>query len=343
MSDGRVAVVLPQPANALLLNPIVRHTEGVLNELMGKLGDGSRLGDIASPDVTLASLKRMSPPLAATSETVQEYVELRNQLEQFARLWEQLETNAINTLTKSSDSANSVRSTVLEMTDRIRMILSRVPNNPGLLAQMDAVGAINNAVANASKEVLGEHARQARHARDFVAETLRYAPRRSYTPIPPGQIVQMQDMYYNLRESGFNHIETAAILSNINNESSLNTGAYNAKERAYGLCQWRDDRLANLKAFAAANGEDITSSRIQARFVMYEFQTTERKAFAAFRAARTPAEAARVFAARFERSAGLDTPERMANATRIAASLAPLADTVRPPTPSMKPNISLKA
>lgn len=322
MSDDRVAVTLPRLANAPMLNRAVADAEATLTKLREKLGAGSSLGDIASTGVTLTNLTRMIPPPATTSKTTREYGELHNQLEQLARLLEKLDIAAVNALTKSGDSANKVRTEFLEMTDKIHNILNQVTDNPGPMAEMNAILAIKNVVADATEKVAVEHVRQAGHARDFVARTPRYVTQRSPQPISPEQIAQMAEMYdYLTVKYGLEDSHAAAAIANLLAESGGNPTAFNPAEGAFGLFQWRDARLKNLRDYAAGQGKSANNPYVQLDFMMRELQTTESKARERLITTRTPGDAAAAFDKYYERSSGSTRIQRMTNAASIAAAL----------------------
>ena len=76
-----------------------------------------------------------------------------------------------------------------------------------------------------------------------------------------------------LRAAGYNEIATAAIMGNIQIESSFNTGADNGSHR--GLAQWDySGRWANLEKFASEKGRDPMDGGTQIDFLVYEAENT---------------------------------------------------------------------
>lgn len=59
-------------------------------------------------------------------------------------------------------------------------------------------------------------------------------------------------------------------MGNIQQESGFNPQAYNKGEDAFGIMQWRGDRLENLKRYAKKNGKDYSDIRTQAEFALWE-------------------------------------------------------------------------
>lgn len=113
-----------------------------------------------------------------------------------------------------------------------------------------------------------------------------------------------------LTEHGFNDIEAAAILGNIQAESSFNP---RATDGGLGLIQWISGRAANLRRYT---GSSLWTIEGQLSFMIHELKTYESGALARLRAARTPAEAAYVWDRYYERSAGWSTRTRMKNAVK---------------------------
>ena len=97
-------------------------------------------------------------------------------------------------------------------------------------------------------------------------------PARPGTPqtANPSQII-----YDGLIARGFNPAQAAALVGNMQQESAFSTGANNPGEGAYGLIQWRQDRLDDLKAFAAARGKPTNDLDTQLDFIKYEMAHKE--------------------------------------------------------------------
>jgi TP901 family phage tail tape measure protein len=107
-----------------------------------------------------------------------------------------------------------------------------------------------------------------------------------------GSVPGAGSIYQALRtEGGFSHVQAAAILGHMMEESTLNTGAWNSKEGAGGLIQWRKDRLANLKAYAASKGLAVGDPRAQAGFIRHEMLGAEKRPGSRFLATTTLEEA----------------------------------------------------
>ncbi len=78
-----------------------------------------------------------------------------------------------------------------------------------------------------------------------------------------------QSVCLTLKQSGFSDNAVAAIMTNIQAESSFRTGAIGDSGTSYGLCQWHNGRYTNLKKYC---GSDYSTVNCQLRFLIYELQ-----------------------------------------------------------------------
>lgn len=108
---------------------------------------------------------------------------------------------------------------------------------------------------------------------------------------------------YLKRKHGFSDIAAAAVAGHGMQESSFNLDAVGDNGSAYGAFQWRGDRLANLKRFAAQSGADWKSLDTQLDFAVHELGTSERTAGQALASAATLDDAVAAFM-HFERPQG---------------------------------------
>lgn len=81
-------------------------------------------------------------------------------------------------------------------------------------------------------------------------------------------------VYFWMRDLGYSHKGTCAIMGNIAQESNFNTSVtsrdgYGSK----GMCQWTGGRLTNLKNFAKEKGLEWTSVECQCRFLDKELKS----------------------------------------------------------------------
>lgn len=97
-----------------------------------------------------------------------------------------------------------------------------------------------------------------------------------------------------LLDGGLNPVRASGFLGNFMEESTLNPGAFNKKEGAFGLGQWRGSRRQALEQFAGKLGLSPTDAYAQGRFAAHEIQTDPQYAGAwkRLQAATTPEAAA---------------------------------------------------
>ena len=78
-----------------------------------------------------------------------------------------------------------------------------------------------------------------------------------------------QTVCLSLKKSGFSNNAVAALMSNIDAESSFNPHALGDHGTSYGLCQWHNGRWDNLKKYCSSG---YTESECQLSFLIYELQ-----------------------------------------------------------------------
>lgn len=82
---------------------------------------------------------------------------------------------------------------------------------------------------------------------------------------------------------GYSPVHAAALAGHMLQESGGNSAAFNPKEDAHGLLQWRQDRWDNLQALAKARGTAPDDPQVQLDFIAHEMAGPEAKAGSAFR------------------------------------------------------------
>lgn len=103
---------------------------------------------------------------------------------------------------------------------------------------------------------------------------------------------------------GYTKAQAAGIVGNLIAESNLRpSGAVGDNGTAFGIAQWRGERLTRLKRFANANGRDWQDYETQLAFVDSELQSHETDAYKALKNAKTVDEATAAFIS-YERPAG---------------------------------------
>jgi len=119
--------------------------------------------------------------------------------------------------------------------------------------------------------------------------------------LPKGGSISSSGAIDHLVKQGLTPAQAAGVVGNLIQESSLNSGNYNKSEGAYGLAQWRKERLADLTSFAASKGKDIGDPKTQLDFIMHEMRGKEKKAGQMLFASKTAEEAANNFGTYYER------------------------------------------
>jgi hypothetical protein len=144
----------------------------------------------------------------------------------------------------------------------------------------------------------------------------------SATAIAPGSLegsTNAEKVYRFLINNGFTPEQACGIVGNFAAESTANIdpNANNPNDKgkqSFGIAQWRDTRLNDLRNYASSTGQDYTTLECQLGFFMYELQTSEKKAATKLKASRTAAEAAANFDQHYERSDGTHRQKRISYA-----------------------------
>jgi LysM repeat protein len=122
-------------------------------------------------------------------------------------------------------------------------------------------------------------------------------------------------------QQGWSAAQAAGIVGNLQAESTpnINPAALGDNGQAYGIAQWRGSRQND---FARVMGKPLKGSGLQDQleFMQWELNNTEKAAGAKLKSAKSAAEAAEIFDKFYERSAGLHTDRRVANAVALAPS-----------------------
>lgn len=121
----------------------------------------------------------------------------------------------------------------------------------------------------------------------------------NYTPYKPvnitGQAKKAYDYYLN---RGVKPNVAAGIVGNLYKESGLNPTAVGDKGTAFGVAQWRGDRLSNLKKYASSKGKSHTDLTTQLDFILDEKGENQ---VLSLMGSQSPEVAAKTFADKYER------------------------------------------
>jgi hypothetical protein len=140
--------------------------------------------------------------------------------------------------------------------------------------------------------------------------------------LPKGKSISSNEAIDYLVKKGMTPAQAAGVVGNLLQESTLNSGAHNKGENAYGLAQWRGQRLTDLQNFAAAKGKSIDDVNTQLDFILHELNGKESKAGQMLFASKTADEAAYNFGKYYERPKTVEQ-SRLSYATQSLAQYKP--------------------
>jgi len=121
-----------------------------------------------------------------------------------------------------------------------------------------------------------------------------------------------------IKNGGYTLAQAAGIVGNLQVESGLNTsieGDKNLETSSFGIAQWRESRLDNLKIFAEKNNKSITDLDIQLWFIIHELKTNYRNVDNLIRSSNDVTEIAQIVQSKYEvsTSASLNSRQMYAN------------------------------
>jgi len=121
----------------------------------------------------------------------------------------------------------------------------------------------------------------------------------NYTPYKPVNIIGQAKKAYNYYlNRGVKPNVAAGIVGNLYKESGLNPNAVGDKGTAFGVAQWRGDRLSNLKNYASSKGRSYTDLNTQLDFILDEQGENQ---VLSLMGNQSPEVAAKTFADKYER------------------------------------------
>ena len=121
----------------------------------------------------------------------------------------------------------------------------------------------------------------------------------NYTPYKPVNITGQAKKAYNYYlNRGVKPNVAAGIVGNLYKESGLNPNAVGDNGTAYGVAQWRGDRLSNLKKYASNRGRSHSDLDTQLDFILDEQGENQ---VLTLMGNQSPEVAAKTFADKYER------------------------------------------
>jgi len=95
-------------------------------------------------------------------------------------------------------------------------------------------------------------------------------------PIAASAAGTVQTIYdFLITKMSLNSAAACGVLANIECESDFNYHLWGDNGTSYGICQWHNERLTNMKNYCAKNGLDWTSLEGQLYFLRYELVTNK--------------------------------------------------------------------
>lgn len=128
-------------------------------------------------------------------------------------------------------------------------------------------------------------------------------PEEAISPAEVNSNAKFAYQYY--QQKGIPSHVAAGIVGNLMQESGLNPNASGDNGLATGVAQWHPDRFKGLQGWAQASGKNPFSLQTQLDYVLHESQ--QRGDFGHLLSTRNSAEAAYVFAKKFERPKVIDS------------------------------------
>ena len=145
---------------------------------------------------------------------------------------------------------------------------------------------------------------------------------RTYASIGDNPIAKQAFNFYVSK--GLSPHAAAGLVGQFAQESNFNPGIWNKGEGAFGLAQWRGDRLAGLQRYAASVGKNPNDPQVQLEYSWQELNGPEKATLTALQNARDP-HSATAAAIGYERPAGWTSQNPVAGhgfGNRLAAATA---------------------
>jgi hypothetical protein len=135
-----------------------------------------------------------------------------------------------------------------------------------------------------------------------------------------GEISDRPAYAYNyLTENGVSPIMASGLVGNLMQESGkdIDPAASGDNGNAFGSAQWNGPRMRAYMGYAKGRGAEPTDFKTQLDFLLHEGRTTEKAAWSAIAAAKTPEEAALIASGKFWRPGVPHNERRQGYATAV--------------------------
>lgn len=210
---------------------------------------------------------------------------------------------------------------------RLRQLYTEAPNtgtlSTGSSWASDAFGGVNQAINKPWELIEPEAGAAGAGGAVGTGSSAGGAARGGATGSGAGSTRNASAAMSFFQRRGLTTAQAAGLVGNLQAESGANLDprAVGDGGRAIGIAQWHPDRRAN---FSRAIGKPFERSTFedQLNFIWWEFNNTERAAFAQLRRATTAEQAAAIVDQYYERSSGAHRNRRIANAAALAGGAA---------------------
>ena len=216
-----------------------------------------------------------------------------------------------------------------DSTDQFKMYVVQRGDTLGKLARatdttVDGLLWLNPQIRNVDLISVGEKLRLPKVGNDTpTVKQDRPVPNKKRRPSAGGASGSAKIAMDYFTQQGWSNEQAAGLVANLQAESgqNLNPAAFNAKEQAYGIAQWRGSRKRD---FEREMGQPIKGSSLddQLKFVQWELNNTEKRAGRRLKQATTAAEAAEIVDEFYERSGGAAIRRRIALANSLMTAFA---------------------
>lgn len=231
-------------------------------------------------------------------------------------------SNIESTMTNISSDINELMTSITNKTSDLQKDFSdtfSIENIEELFKSDKSIGSKFEEHVDKFKTSLSEHISNFSIIPTAQASTLPSLMQSSTKPGLSGMTGREEEAMNFFMSKGWTKEQSAGIVGNLVQESNLNPEAYNKKENAQGIAQWRNGRV---QRFEQMHGKSVRSAsfREQLEFVNWELNNTHKSAGDALKKTKTTEQATSVIDKQYEISAGTELSTRIANANNLLNS-----------------------
>lgn len=198
--------------------------------------------------------------------------------------------DTVNSIASTAQATGDVDGALKQVEQSVAAMRGVVPENDLALIGQKSKRAVVDAVIN------GYKAAGTKEGFDRAQELTN----RFYGEVPATLPAPAKSAMQFFQSKGYTKEQAAGIVGNLAHESNFSTTASGDNGTAFGIAQWRGERLEGLKAYAASKGKPATDFQTQLEYIDQELNSSENGARTRLLAAKTTKDAANAFLA-FER------------------------------------------